>query len=166
MDNQSNLVWYACYGSNILYARFLCYIQGGTFYANAKEYRGCTDKTPPRSTKAIIIPYEMYFGNESGSWLVNGKKAGVAFLDLEKRATTLGRMYLVTEEQFHEIWEQEGKKENWYDKIIDLGECDNYPIKTFTSSKRRIPNAPSDKYLEVICKGYEEIFPDLVSLFA
>ena len=34
IKNQENLVWYACYGSNIMYECFMCYIQGGIFFAN------------------------------------------------------------------------------------------------------------------------------------
>jgi len=157
MGKQENLVWYACYGSNMMYERFLCYIQGGTFYANNKLHKGCKDKTPPRTSKAIIIPYEMYFGNRASSW----NDSGVAFLDISKVAVTLGRMYLITEEQFEEVWEQECKSSNWYDKLIELGKYEGYPVKTFTNSTRCNENTPSTKYLDVICKGIAEIIPDL-----
>ena len=155
MDIQEKLVWYACYGSNIMYERFLCYIQGGTFYANNRHYDGCkTDKTLPLSSKPVIIPYEMYFGNESSSWMNDdGKRTGVAFLDTLKNGITLGRMYLITERQFEEVWEQEGNSDNWYNKEILLGKYDGYPVKTFTNSVRRKENVPSKKYLDVINKG-------------
>ena len=165
-DNQEKLVWYASYGSNMMYARFLCYIQGGTFYANKKPYNGCKkDQTPPVSSKAIIIPYEMYFGNKSSSWInKNGEKAGVAFLDTSKRAITLGRMYLIKESQFLEIWEQESNSPEWYHDVISLGEYEGYPVKTFTNLKRRVENSPTEEYLDVMKKGIEEMIGDVVVL--
>ena len=156
-EKQNSLVWYACYGSNIMYERFLCYIQGGIFYANEKYHKGCSDRSPPRSSKPVLIPYEMYFGKES-QWWDNG---GVAFLDISKKSVTLGRMYLITDEQFKNVWEQEGNSKNWYYKEIPLGEYKGYPVKTFTNSERLPENAPSEKYLDVIRNGIGEIIPDL-----
>ena len=156
--NNEKLVWYACYGSNIMYERFLCYIQGGKFYANNKCYEPCSDKTEPRGSKAIKIPFEMYFGNESPSW----DNTGVAFIDISKNGETLGRMYLIAEEQFEEVWIQEGKGTNWYNKLIELGEYEGYPIKTFTNSIKRPENKPSENYLKVIQKGYKEIESEII----
>jgi hypothetical protein len=34
--NSQDQIWYACYGSNILQERFLCYIQGGDPMAQRK----------------------------------------------------------------------------------------------------------------------------------
>jgi len=162
---QESLVWYASYGSNIMYERFLCYIQGGTFYANKKPYEGCTDTTPPRSSKAVIIPYQMYFGNESSSWKnENGEETGVAFLDTSTKGITLGRMYLITEAQFKEVWKKEGCSSSWYDKVVELGEYEGYPVKTFTNSARRSENAPCKEYVDVINRGIKEIVSDAVLL--
>jgi len=47
IKNQENLVWYACYGSNIMYERFMYYIQGEIFFGNNRPHTGCNDKTPP-----------------------------------------------------------------------------------------------------------------------
>jgi hypothetical protein len=153
MNDHADLVWYVCYGSNILYERFMCYIRGGIFYANGKGYPGCTDKTPPQDFRAVIIPYEMYFGNSSPSW----GNTGVAFLDIEKPSSTPGRMYLITEAQFNEIHCQEGYSADWYGTIVQWDEYEGYPVKTFTNSQRREENPPCDAYCEVIKKGKEEI---------
>ena len=153
-----SLIWYASYGSNILYERFLCYIKGGTFYANNVNYKGCSDQTPLSASKAVIIPYEVYYGNESPSW----GGTGVAFLDTSKKGVSLGRMYLITDAQFEEVWKQEGRSPKWYCDIVDLGEHEGCPIKTFTNNIRRSENPPSEKYLEVVRKGYAEIIPGLV----
>ena len=47
MKNQ-DLVWYVAYGSNMLYERFMCYINGGQFRDNGRDHEICLDTTPPR----------------------------------------------------------------------------------------------------------------------
>ena len=148
-----NKVWYACYGSNISFDRFRYYITGGTYPLTGKEYTGCRDKTLPTESVPILIPFEMYFGNQSRSWGGNG----VAFLDTSKPSVVVGRAYLITDEQFEEVHGQEGNSLNWYDKIVELGIYRGEPIKTFTNSSRRRENAPSPKYLQVIAQGMLEL---------
>ena len=150
-------IWYACYGSNILLERFRCYIKGGKCRFNGKTYAGCADDTMPTESLPIVIPYEMYFGNCS-SW----DGYGAAFLDTSKPSATLGRMYLITEEQFAEIKQQEGDGPNWYHHEQHLGEHRGYPIKTLTNSKRRPANAPSTVYLQVIADGVKEMLGEVI----
>lgn len=146
-------VWYACYGSNIYFDRFRYYITGGTYPLTGKEHKGCRDKTLPTESVPILIPYEMYFGNESSSW----GGCGVAFLDTSKPSVVVGRAYLITAEQFEDVHLQEGPSLNWYDKIVDLGAYRDYPIKTFTNSTRRQENRPSATYLQEIERGMREL---------
>ena len=146
-------IWYACYGSNILYERFCYYIKGGIYALTGKTYPGCSDKTLPTEDAPIVIPYEMYFGNKSHSW----GDSGVAFLDTSKPSAVLGRAYLISDEQFNEIQLQEGTSSNWYNYKVDLGYYRDYPIKTFTNSTRRPENRPSDVYLQVIMQGMQEL---------
>jgi hypothetical protein len=148
----NNLVWYACYGSNILFDRFKYYILGGVCPINRKEHKGCSDKTLPLKDMPIIIPHQMYFGNCSPSW----DNKGVSFIDINKPSVTTGRAYLITEKQFDEIHIQEGK--SWYDKVVLLGEFGRNKVKTFTHSTRFNENAPSPKYLDVIKLGMTELF--------
>jgi gamma-glutamylcyclotransferase (GGCT)/AIG2-like uncharacterized protein YtfP len=61
-------VWYASYGSNMLYDRFKTYIEGGFCKYNLKDYPGCDDKTLPKDNRRILIPYKMYYGNTNSSW--------------------------------------------------------------------------------------------------
>ena len=100
-----DLVWYASYGSNLSYSRFLCYINGGTPGGSSKRCEGCSDKTPPQDRRPITIPHELYFARESSSW--GGK--GVAFVKSQRddNVKTFGRMYLITREQFTQIVRQE-----------------------------------------------------------
>jgi hypothetical protein len=151
----NKLVWYACYGSNINYDRFKYYIVGGEYPITEVKYDGCQDKTLPLDIKPVIIPCEMYFGKESPSWDCKG----VSFIDINKKGFTLGRMYLITSDQFDEIRIQEC--EAWYNEIVDLGEVDGYRVKTFSNSERQKENEPSQKYLDVIRVGILDIYPML-----
>ena len=157
MDVNKKYVWYACYGSNILRERFMLYIQGGFCKFNERNYIPCNDTSAPLDSKTINIPYKLYFGNSSGSW----QGGGVAFLEPERNdnTTTLGRMYLITEDQFKEINTQEGP--GWYDLIINLGTLNGVPIKTFTHSRMFTSNLPVQKYLKVIEDGISETYPNL-----
>jgi hypothetical protein len=101
------------------------------------------------------LPYEIYFGKESKSW----GGGGVAFLDAEKPSVVLGRMYLVSEEQFEDIRTQEGR---WYNRTLEF-ECDQIkdcPIKSFTHDTRCKENPPSLTYRGVIQSGMKEMLED------
>ena len=99
----------------------------------------------------------LYFGNKSGSW----EGGGVAFLDhrMDESIVTLGRRFLITEEQFREINLQEGP--GWYNHIIDLGLVDGVPVKTFTHSTNFHENLPCGNYLKVVEEGLKETYPEL-----
>lgn len=154
-------VWYACYGSNLSKKRFLFYIKGGFCELNNKVYEGCVNKSEPIKDRPIEIPHRLYFGNRSCSW--NG--GGVTFIDPQQNRAerTLGRMYLITEEQFEQVHKQEGPGPDWYGKVLELGEADGYKIKTFTSEKIRCANSPHPLYLQVIAEGLKETYPEMSS---
>jgi hypothetical protein len=154
---EKSLVWYACYGSNLLKDRFMGYIKGG----GMKNNKGCCDKTPPIEDKPITIKHELYFSNSSKNW----ENGGVAFLKLEAEpeVITLGRAYLITEEQFKEVQEQEGLSPSWYGHILELGEMDGWIIKSFTAEVENMEykyNMPSKDYIEVIKRGLAETYPE------
>ncbi|MGO8987309.1 MAG: tetratricopeptide repeat protein [bacterium] len=175
----TNLVWYASYGSNLCSRRFMCYIEGGQPEGASRPNPGCRDKTPPKDDQPIKIPYPLYFARQSSSW---GNK-GVAFIGLKKEETeaTLGRMYLITEQQFIDVVSQENEgaqismdlqkvkqqgsavfHESWYGNILYLGEQSGFPIYTFTSGKNialEPPVAPSSEYLRAIISGLKEVYP-------
>lgn len=154
---QDGYVWYACYGSNLLEERFLCYLQGGQCPYNGKIYKGCKDETPPKAVKPVTIPFEMYYGNHSASW----NNSGVSFLDSIQRGQTPGRMYLITEEQFYEIHKQEGSGDNWYNQLIYLGKDTGFDIYTFTNKIRREECRPDKSYVEVLRRGLIETYPKI-----
>lgn len=67
MMDREKMVWYAVYGSNLLYERFMCYLKGGSFRGGHAAER-CSDSAPPRARLLYELPYDMYFGKSSGSW--------------------------------------------------------------------------------------------------
>jgi gamma-glutamylcyclotransferase (GGCT)/AIG2-like uncharacterized protein YtfP len=143
--NNSNLLWYACYGSNINKERFMKYIEG------------CSDKTPPRDERPFIFDYPIYFSNNSPSW----DYKGVAFLDINKKGKSFGKIYLITKEQFEEIKLQEGSNRNWYGKTVCLGSLDGIPVKTITKEERTSDVIPSTRYIVVIKKGIRDTYPEM-----
>ena len=147
-----NHILYAVYGSNLLYERFICYINGNSFCG--KTHKGCKDKSPPIDFGYMFTPHRLYFAKKSPSW---GYK-GVAFLnpseELDKNFHTLIRLWRITEEQFHDIHSQEGI--GWYHLVENLGEKDGYKVKTLTGEHFRELNCPSEKYQDVIRRGLIE----------
>lgn len=154
---KNDYVWYASFGSNLLYERFITYIKGGKCKFNGKNYPGCRDKSLPKDSRPITIPYNMYYGNERSSW----GKGGVSFLDSEVKGHALGRMYLITREQLEDVSDQEGRGEIWYNNSVKLGEDNGNEIITITNKSIRPHHNPSDKYLEVIRMGIKETYPDM-----
>lgn len=172
-------VWYASYGSNLSRDRFLCYILGETPKGSSQKEVGCRDKTLPRKDKPIRIPHPLYFSMHAAKW----DHGGVAFLDAsQSEASTLGRMYLITREQFIDVVKQENTihtdftlhfedimnqpkgvdvLDTWYGKILHIGEEEGYPIFTFTAPWRYKdvkPSRPSKSYLSTLILGYKETY--------
>ncbi len=163
MNNK--FVWYVAYGSNTTRIRFLYYIQGG-FPPGASGFnRGCTDKTFPKSNKKIILEdFKLCFCKQSKMW----ENKGVAFIKRELGSIVYGRAYLITLEQFIEIFAQENKvdsrhlfnnfqeefeklltkeikelnllKRSNYGKLLILKEEDGFPVITFTNPTPCNPN--------------------------
>ena len=181
MTQENKHFWYASYGSNLWEERFLCYIRGGQPEGATKSYPGCTDKTLPMDKEEIYICSEMYFAKSSGNW----EHGGVAFIKthFDEQHQTLGRMYLITKEQFIEVVKQETdfkgelmidfdkaisdgslvfREGSWYGFIIYLGNRYDHPIFTFTHQDNISPTTkPSNKYLRTIVKGIHETYEHL-----
>jgi len=136
-------VWYACYGSNINLQRFMRYINM------------CQDKTPPLQTRAKMLNHPVYFSQRSSQW----ENKGVAFLDLSKKGSCYGKMYLIKKEQLEEIQNYEG---SWYNKMALLGYEDGLPVYTLTHEPRWEQDmVPGERYLKVIKEGIRDTYPDL-----
>ncbi|MBE9465527.1 hypothetical protein ACFP1I_22160 [Dyadobacter subterraneus] len=178
MTNLDDKVWYACYGSNILEERFLCYIRGGQPNGSKKNYEGCSDKTLPADSEDFYICSELYFARKSKSW----DNGGVAFVKtiFDPQIKTIGRLYLVTKGQLIDIAKQETgtennlvinfdaatrdgayifKKASWYGNLVYLGKQYGYQIFTLTSENDLQPlSKPSKDYLKTISLGIKEVY--------
>ena len=178
----SELVWYASYGSNLLRRRFMTYIKGGKAPGARFGQVGCTDKTPPRQESGVMILHPLFFAHASAQW----EDLAIAFIGGERReeAKTLGRMYLISEEQFREVVLQENGirqmefdvgidlektiqdgrstiRRGLYSTLLHLGEEEGYPIFTFTAPWKEglAPlNRPGPNYLKVIARGLQETY--------
>jgi len=143
---------YAVYGSNLLKERFLVYIKGGDY--KGRNYSGCKDKTDPIDRGWMFIPYRLYFAKKSPRW----ENKGVAFISCEeetdKKYHTVARLWEITEEQFNDIWQEEGK--GWYHKKLYLGTKDGMEIYTITGCWAHEVNPPSENYLSIIKRGLKE----------
>ena len=147
LKNRNQYIWYACYGSNINYDRFMLYINGGK-YATKK---GCSDKSRPLEFKKYIFKHPIYFAGESKNWT-----GGMAFLDYKKIGKCYGKIYKIKLSQFIEIYEQENKL---YNHVLLLDYIDDIPVLTFTSRIRlnNLLNNPSSRYIQIIVKGLKDL---------
>ncbi len=166
------LIWYAAYGSNLNPDRFICYIEGGKPKFSKKGMKGCRDNTHPRDTKIFEDSYDMYFAKRSSLW-----DGGVCFIK-EGDSRTLFNLYLISAEQFRDIFFQEcGINESdkkvdleldgqdlifddgsWYGRILYLGGLEGNPIYTMTAPEDYADelSMPSRHYLYHLVKGLHE----------
>lgn len=127
------MIWYVAYGSNLLRERFA-------------EYVG----EVPEEQRRVTVPYARYFAKDrTDRW----GAGGVAFLEPDTPAETLGRAYLLDEERFAALHAAEGP---WYELVLDLDPIDGVPAKTFTSPVRLTDNPPGEAYLDVVTRGEEQ----------
>lgn len=176
-DNIPEYVWYASFGSNLAEDRFLCYIKGGKPPGSSKIEKGARDQSMPLDMKAIELPFSLYFSGYSERW-----GGGVAFIGLTKQESkkTLGRMYLITKQQFVDVVNQENgldesdinlsdviknqsfvMKESLYGNLLHVGNEASVPIFTFTYFKDQHDQevtSPSKSYLTMLIKGYKETY--------
>ena len=142
----SDPVWYAGYGSNLCADRFRCYIEGGRWDEHVKPNKGCRDTTLWSQSLVKNFPGRMYFASESGSW----DDCGVAFYAPECDGDTVMRLYRITCGQLKDVQDQEGNADGWYGRLAFLGFVDGVPAYTFTSEYTHTPNAPGERYRDLI----------------
>lgn len=103
---------------------------------------------------------------------------------MNKDSAALGRMYLITDDQFNDVVLQENERPvdgkriippfealceqaesvlpdiRLYGRLLNVGERDAHPVLTFTATKSDLPIAPpSEAYLKLIVAGLEETYP-------
>ncbi|MBU1809395.1 MAG: hypothetical protein KJ661_07560 [Candidatus Omnitrophica bacterium] len=178
---KNDKVWYAVYGTNLNEQRFSCYIKGGTPEGANRADVGCHDKTMAIDGGEILIPLQLYFAKKSPRW--DDKAVGFLNSKVDLTSKTLGRKYLITKDQFNDIFKQENNidleekinidfndvikkgtttlKKSWYGKIILLGEEKRVPIVTLTAYwdyKYEDVLSPSAIYLRHIIRGINQTY--------
>lgn len=174
----TGLVWYAAYGSNLWSARFLTYLTGGPVPLSpaGRVQAGARDPSPPRADTPARLPGRLLFGRSSSGW----GGGGIAFLDAGAGEEVLGRLWLITADQFTDVASQENGHPvppeasdpaavapgghldvgpGWYGRLFHLGAGpDGHPILTFTCpDAAAVPRrAPHPTYREVIARGLTE----------
>jgi hypothetical protein len=161
----------------------MCYIAGGKPRGSQHTNPGSRDRTPPADNRPISLDWELYFAGYSGWW-----KGAAAFIRQgTEKARTLGRMYLVTDDQFNDVVLQENGRPvdgsrllppfeslvqqddfllqgiKTYGRVVRIGEQDGSPIFTFTATKSVAIGAPSEAYLRIIVSGIRETYPSMSS---
>jgi len=160
----------------------MCYISGGLApgRAGGNANPGSRDKTPPIEDSPVVLDRELYFAGNNTAW-----GGATAFIRIGNSSTTLGRMYLITDEQFNDVTAQENNVgvngdrfvpafdklatigENGhelsyglYRKLLRIGAKDGHPMLTFTKSRDLPISAPSKPYIQAIFNGLVETYPD------
>ena len=161
LDNYNNedYVWYACYGSNINYERFMYYINGD-INGKYSTTNGCNDKSEPIEQRKYIFKCPIYFAGNSKRW----DGGGFAFLDYEHNGKSYGKIYKLKMSQFRGVLEQE-QRCKLYDAILLVDYVENLPVFTFTAKHKlyNLLQKPSVKYTEVIEKGLLSLYNKLDS---
>lgn len=176
-------VWYASYGSNLNYQRFMCYIKGDVPQWRTEPNQGCRDKTPPQKKRPIQLNFVLYFAGRATSW----NNGGAAFIRQDgDESRVLGRMYLITDDQFNDIVMQENSRKvdgsrfvppfdilsqrresllpgkPWYGRLLNVGVEQGHPILTFTTNRTDLRlNSPSENYVKTIASGLKETYPSM-----
>jgi len=159
INENNELIWYLCYGSNLCEERLMAYITGsGCKKFNLDpDYNPCANIQKPIQNIKFTIPYKIYFAKSSRNW----SYGGVAFLNPKLNSgLAYCRAYLITKEQFDFIYRKENGgniQSGWYHKIIELGKIEGYNAYTFTNSKVfESKNRPTELYVKCIKEGLRE----------
>lgn len=167
-----SLIWYAAYGSNLLEERFVAYLRGGEVPCSIQPQRGARNPADPIANRPFELSRALLFGRSSPRW--NG--GGVCFIGAADSGRSLGRAWLLTTEQFEDVWAQENgestaspfdfelfvsqgsvrAERGWYRSVEHLGVLDGYPVATFTSADEPQLNAADEAYLLVVGRGLME----------
>lgn len=151
-----NMLWYAAYGSNVNRTRFLEYIRGGTSRFNRATYPGCRNPQDPIRDYALAISRELYFARMSNVWA-----GAVAFVRPEaSRSQTLGRAYLITDEQFVDLACQEnGRRPGDPEMQLHYDYARHHPESHFGPDPARPTGSAPLWYGRILLLGTRESWP-------
>ncbi len=174
------LVWYVAYGSNLLRARFLAYLEGSGDDQPWGAHRGARDTTPPRDDRRVGVPHPVRFGGHSQRW-----GGGCCFCLPEPlpddRLTPVGRAWLVGRIQLADIVAQENRLptaatampdllpgsgestrvvDGPIDLLLGLEPMEGLPSVTLASTAAPAAGPPSPSYRAVLAAGMAEMGMD------
>jgi hypothetical protein len=155
-------VWYVSYGSNMAAERLVVYLRGGVPSGSTRLHPGARDPSDPLADEPCRLAHRRFFAGNSRTW----GGGGVAFVDPQPGSgDTPARRYLLTVEQFHDVWAQESGRAvgtplefatadaspvelatlepgssvvvgtGGYDRLLLVGRIDDVPAVTFTSPR-------------------------------
>jgi hypothetical protein len=157
----TDLVWYAAYGSNLHLPRLTCYLEGGCPPGASRTYTGARDTAPPRDVAPVQLPGSLRFGGESPVW-----GGGVAVLEPAGAGPVAATAYLLTREQVCDVVAQETHQEcgtvadleaapggtGWYDDLVRT-EHEGRPLYALASESPPATNAPGATYVSMMARG-------------
>ncbi len=188
------LAWYVAYGSNMVADRLRAYLEGASGGPHAPRsptgaagtgalgdrfgaHRGCTDPTPPRSDRALVLDRAVAFRGRSRRW-----GGGVAFLERDPTpgTATPARAWLLGLDQIADLVAQEARLAvspepavlaalapggmltlggGWYDTVLRLSDLDGRPALTVTTVQDLPATEPTAAYLATLAAGHAEVGP-------
>lgn len=121
--------YYMSYGSNLCMDRFMCYIAGGKPERSSRTYLGCRDRSAPRESFGVAFEGAIYYANDAPQW----GGGGFLFADFDEPDLSLGRVHLITREQFIDVVSQEcgfeaGGVDVDLDKLLKVGSLEDYSL--------------------------------------
>jgi hypothetical protein len=152
-----NMLWYAAYGSTVNRDRFLEYIRGGVSRFSGVAYPGCRNRQDPIRDYALAINRELYFARFSDPW-----GGGIAFVRPEpSQSRTLGRAYLITEEQFVDVACQEnGRRPGDREMKFHYAYAEQNPESYFSPTDPARPGGTGNlSYGRILLLGTRESWP-------
>ena len=163
-------VWYVSYGSNMAAERLAVYLRGGIPPGSTRLHPGARDPSDPLADEPCRLAHRRFFAGHSRTW----GGGGVAFVDPRPGSgDTPARRYLLTLDQFHDVWAQESGRavgtplelaaadasplelgglepgynaavgSGGYDRLLVVGRIDDVPAVTFTSPLEPASLAPN-----------------------
>ena len=146
-------VWYVAYGSNLSHLRLINQFDEDFHY----EPNAVKISQYQFENKPFKIWHPIYFANKAGCSRKWGN-TGVAFLDDQSPGFAFGRAYKMPKYLFEYLRDREGRSDNWYNKVVHLGEMDDgIEIVTLTNKTRLDYLEPCEAYLNKIRVGLREI---------
>lgn len=173
MGDADTLVWYVAHGSNLLWSRFRCYLEGGRPEGSRHTNPGARNPCAPVAMEPVQISGRVFFAGQFAGW--GGR--GVAFFDATATGATAGKAHLITLEQLADVVAQENGQlpgtdialesvlsggeltiENArYETVVHIGTQQARPMLTLTSRAADLTTTPpSSAYLWTIAAGLRE----------